>query len=145
MPRERDPLQRLLDTLARAAADAADDWIKSLQPEKTTWPNMPHAPRARRVSGKAPKVKKAKVVKPAKRERSVATHYETLQVARTADTETISAAYRSLCKRAHPDNWPSAKDEHRRQAGEFRMKLYTEAFAVLKDPIKRREYDRSIQ
>ncbi len=141
MPRQRTVIDDFLDGLREMFVEYASDFVE----EKINPPKPPRAPRPRRAPIKAAKTNAPKTPKPAKRERAEPTHYETLQVARNADAETISAAYRSLCKRAHPDNWPSAKDEHRRQAGEFRMKLYTEAFAVLKDPIKRKEYDREIR
>jgi curved DNA-binding protein CbpA len=61
--------------------------------------------------------------------------YETLQVARNAEIEVIEAAYRSLARKYHPDRTASA-------ASTKRMQEINAAYAVLKDPAKRIEYDR---
>jgi DnaJ-class molecular chaperone len=135
--RQRTIIDDFLEGLVEFASDFAQERIEQA---------LPRARQPRRKNIKPPKAKATpKTPSAAKPARSLSTHYETLQVLPTADDETISAAYRSLCKRAHPDNWPSAKDEHRRQAGEFRMKLYTEAYSILKDPAKRKAYDKSIR
>lgn len=60
--------------------------------------------------------------------------YEVLGVARDAEWEAIQGAYRALCRKWHPDVNPQ---------GEARMKELNEAFAVLSDPAKRAELDRS--
>jgi DnaJ-class molecular chaperone len=61
--------------------------------------------------------------------------YGVLGVARDADEETLRKAYRSLARRHHPDVNPG--DE----AAEERFKAISEAYAVLSDPEKRRNYD----
>ena len=60
--------------------------------------------------------------------------YEILQVSPNADTKRIAAAYRSLAKDYHPDlnKDPDATAEFRR---------IKEAYEILSDPDKRREYD----
>ncbi len=63
------------------------------------------------------------------------TFYDVLEVAPTASPETIAAAYRSLCKRFHPDVYPD------RAAAETRMKAINEAHAVLTDASQRARYD----
>jgi hypothetical protein len=67
---------------------------------------------------------------------AVRTHYEILNVAPAAELVVIEAAYRALMKKYHPDqgggaaDGPSAADINR-------------AYAVLRDPGRRAEYDHS--
>ena len=62
-------------------------------------------------------------------------HYKTLGVDRTASTDDIKKAYRTLAKRYHPDG----------QVGdEARLKTINEAYAVLSDHEKRTQYEQSI-
>lgn len=63
------------------------------------------------------------------------THYESLEVSRTASPEVITAAYRSLGKIYHPDL--NRGDEECVRI----MGLINAAYAILSDPHKRREYD----
>jgi hypothetical protein len=67
-------------------------------------------------------------------------YYAVLQVHPDADFEVIEAAYRQLMKKHHPD---VAGDDQRR-AAEFheRAKAINQAFSVLRDPERRRQYDR---
>ena len=62
-------------------------------------------------------------------------YYSTLGVERTADAATIKKAYRKLAQKYHPDKNPDDK------AAEDRFKQITEAYAVLSDPNKRKQYD----
>jgi DnaJ-domain-containing protein 1 len=129
-----------LDGLVNYARDFAEERIEELAGKQHQ-----RAPRARRVSTKPPKVKKPKaerVTKPTPRVFQQ-THYETLEVIQGASPDTISAAYRSLCQRNHPDKYPN--DARARKHGEERTKAFTEAYAVLKDPAKRREYDAKLK
>ncbi len=63
------------------------------------------------------------------------THYDVLNVSPSAEPEVIEAAYRALMKKYHPD----------KVAGEARPKLsaaeINAAFAVLRDPRGRSDYD----
>jgi molecular chaperone DnaJ len=61
--------------------------------------------------------------------------YEALGVARTATHEEIKKAYRRLARRFHPDVNPGKSD------AEKRFREIQEAYAVLSDERKRRQYD----
>ena len=64
-------------------------------------------------------------------------YYELLQVTPTADLEIITAAYRALIRRHHPDRNPSPN-------AEATTKLLNEAWEVLSDPTRRADYDRGL-
>ncbi len=61
--------------------------------------------------------------------------YEVLGIDRNADEATIKKAYRKLAKKYHPDVNPGDKD------AEQKFKEATNAYAILSDPEKRRQYD----
>ena len=62
-------------------------------------------------------------------------YYEVLGVDRGADGATIKKAYRQLAKKYHPDMNPGDKE------AEKKFKEASEAYAVLSDAEKRRQYD----
>ncbi|WP_029916074.1 DnaJ C-terminal domain-containing protein [Pelobacter seleniigenes] len=62
-------------------------------------------------------------------------YYHTLGVARNAESAEIKKAYRKLAQKYHPDKNPGDKK------AEDQFKKITEAYAVLSDPDKRRQYD----
>ncbi|MBO4889518.1 MAG: molecular chaperone DnaJ [Lachnospiraceae bacterium] len=62
-------------------------------------------------------------------------YYEVLGVEKTADDSAIKSAYRKLAKKYHPDMNPGDK------TAEAKFKEASEAYAVLSDPDKRRQYD----
>ncbi len=63
-------------------------------------------------------------------------YYATLGVLPTAEDVVIRAAYKALAQRYHPDRNPSDKAEATRRMAEI-----NEAYAILSDPARRREYD----
>lgn len=62
-------------------------------------------------------------------------YYEVLGVGRDADDAAIKKAYRALAKKYHPDMNPGDKE------AEKKFKEASEAYAVLSDSEKRRQYD----
>ena len=63
-------------------------------------------------------------------------YYEVLGVEKNADDSAIKKAYRVLAKKYHPDMNPGDAE------AEKKFKEASEAYAVLSDPDKRRQYDR---
>jgi molecular chaperone DnaJ len=62
-------------------------------------------------------------------------YYQILGVGRNADVNEIKKAYRQLAMKYHPDKKPGDKE------AEEKFKKIGEAYAVLSDPQKRRQYD----
>ncbi len=62
-------------------------------------------------------------------------YYEVLEISRSATEDDIKKAYRQLAKKYHPDANPGDKN------AEAKFKEASEAYAVLSDPEKRRQYD----
>lgn len=62
-------------------------------------------------------------------------YYEVLGVDKNADDAALKKAYRALAKKYHPDMNPGDKE------AEVKFKEASEAYAVLSDPEKRRQYD----
>ena len=62
-------------------------------------------------------------------------YYEVLGVDKSADDATLKKAYRKLAKKYHPDVNPGDKE------AEAKFKEATEAYTILSDPDKRRQYD----
>ena len=63
-------------------------------------------------------------------------HYRVLGVLDDAEDIVIKAAYKALAQRYHPDKWAGDSAEANR-----RMVEINEAYGVLSDPVKRKEYD----
>src|SRR5512139_3774703 len=61
--------------------------------------------------------------------------YELIGVPRTAGLEEIKRAYRRLARRWHPDINPGDR------AAAVRFKLVADAYEILADPERRRQYD----
>lgn len=62
--------------------------------------------------------------------------YRVLQVAPTAEQEVVNAAFRVLAKKYHPD-----RDKTR--AGARRMAELNAAWALVRDPVRREQWDRN--
>ncbi len=62
-------------------------------------------------------------------------YYEVLGVGKDADDAALKKAYRQIAKKYHPDMNPGDAE------AEKKFKEASEAYAVLSDPDKRRQYD----
>lgn len=67
-------------------------------------------------------------------------HYRALQVSDDAEPEVIDRAYRTLSMKYHPDVVP----EGQRESAHRRMQRINLAYAVLSDPSRRNDYDRTL-
>lgn len=66
------------------------------------------------------------------------THYEVLQIPRTATADQIKKAYLRLCKEVHPD-----RNRLTRESNNNFIRL-NEAYKILSKPHEKREYDRKL-
>ena len=64
-------------------------------------------------------------------------YYDLLQINPRAEIETIDRVYRILASRYHPDNQQTGDTE--------RFRMLSDAYQLLKDPVKRKEYDRQFE
>lgn len=64
-------------------------------------------------------------------------HYKILEVQPTASPEVIEKAYKALSLKHHPDRRPAVD----RDAATRMMQQLNESYAILSDPVRRREYD----
>ncbi len=62
-------------------------------------------------------------------------YYDTLNVSKTANDEEIKKSFRKLAMKYHPDKNPNDR------IAEDKFKKVNEAYSVLSDPEKRRQYD----
>ena len=63
-------------------------------------------------------------------------YYDILEINETASTEVIKSAYRALVKKYHPDNYELENEDITERMAEL-----NEAYAVLSDEKKRKDYD----
>ena len=68
-------------------------------------------------------------------------YYEILQVNKNASPEVIEKVYKMLVKEYHPDLHP----EGRKQFAEEQIKLINEAYDILSNKEKRKNYDKSLE
>ncbi len=64
-------------------------------------------------------------------------YYDLLQINPHAEIETIERVYRILASRFHPDNQATGDTE--------KFRLLNDAYQILRDPVKRAEYDKQFQ
>lgn len=69
------------------------------------------------------------------------TLYEILEVSENASKEVIEKAYRVLAKKYHPDLQP----EEQKQKAETTIKKINEAYDILSNEVKRKEYDEMLK
>ena len=63
-------------------------------------------------------------------------YYEVLQISRHSSADNIKAAYRTMCKRYHPDTYHGS-----RAVAERNIRLINEAYGVLRHPADKARYD----
>lgn len=68
------------------------------------------------------------------------TYYEILEVDKNASNEIIKKAYSTLAKKYHPD----LQSENNKNIAEEKFKLINEAYEILSDEQKRKQYDSTI-
>src|SRR5580704_6205445 len=71
------------------------------------------------------------------------TYYTVLNVKETASPSEIKTAYRDLIKQVHPDTITNLAP-YLRQIAEDKAKEITEAYTVLSNSSKRRDYDKQL-
>lgn len=70
--------------------------------------------------------------------------YDLMGISEGASQEEVKKAYRSLALSAHPDKLVSAEPEEVKKVEENFIKIQ-EAYELLSDPVKRRQYDSSLE
>jgi len=68
-------------------------------------------------------------------------YYEILEVSKNASKEVIEKAYRVLAKKYHPD----LQEEVNKKIAEEKMKLINEAYEILSDDERRKNYDLELE
>jgi hypothetical protein len=140
----RDLIADFIDLiLSHAAAVAKQHGIAVPCPacERPILPGQGLCPRCLRRTETKPRVRRGTVRPPSRQaapRRAPAapgpTLYDLLEVSPQASPETITAAWKALAKKHHPDHQPG-------RASEETMKRINAAHEVLSDSQRRREYD----
>lgn len=134
------PLDNFFDNIRKGLEKSAEDLLKDLNREARA--NIREMGKAARQATKPLPVANKRGTggrKPVDRPTVTPpqlTLYDVLEVSPGASQETVSAAFRSLSSRYHPDNKKTGDGE--------RYKDITAAWSVLKDPAKRKRYDKQI-
>ncbi|KZO98337.1 DnaJ-domain-containing protein [Calocera viscosa TUFC12733] len=68
-------------------------------------------------------------------------YYELLRIERTSTAEQIRTAYKKESLRTHPDRLPPNASPSERQTSTARFQAVADAYYVLSDPVRRRDYD----
>jgi molecular chaperone DnaJ len=66
--------------------------------------------------------------------------YEILGVDKNVTDDELKRVYRKLCVKWHPDKWANGTDEEKKNA-ETKFKEISEAYDILSNPEKRKQYD----
>ena len=146
----KSPLEIFFDKMFEAVEDAAEELVRDAS--KQAKENMRRMSRQLNQAADSPepnnpvnrpgtaKKRTQKASRPANRPERPSppqpTLYDVLECSSKASQETLSAAFRSLSSRFHPDTGKVKNDA--------RYKEITAAWTILKDPVKRKEYDRKI-
>ena len=69
------------------------------------------------------------------------TYYDILEISRFASKEVLNRAHKVLIKKYHPD---LEQDEEQRKINEAHLVKINEAYEVLSDDVKRKEYDQKV-
>lgn len=136
---------QLIDQLADQAADFLKEQLSQFIPQ---FPDSRHNPVPRRVKGaqKAQKRGPAAPRSPGVRQPRAGervrlrTAYTVLGVDPKADQEVVAAAYKAMARKWHPDT----NKDLRADVCLERMKELNVAWEILKDPVKRHQYDRGM-
>ena len=67
-------------------------------------------------------------------------YYKILGIDKKADDKAIKNSYRKLAKKYHPDKWSNSSESEKAEA-DAKFKDVNEAYEVLSDPEKRKQYD----
>ena len=67
-------------------------------------------------------------------------YYEVLGIDKNASADDIKMAYRKAAMKWHPDRWVNGTDEEKKTAEE-KFKEISEAYSILSDETKRKQYD----
>ena len=70
-------------------------------------------------------------------------YYKTLGVPESATQDEIKSAYRKLALKWHPDRWVNSSEQEKKKA-EDEFKKIAEAYGVLSDENKRKQYDSGV-
>ena len=145
----KSPLESFFDRVFEAVDEAAEDLIQEASKQakenmrrmsrQLDWASRGSQPGNRTETLPRGKKRAARGREPGARPTVTLpqlTLYDVLEISPRASPETISAAFRSLSARFHPDNKKTGNEE--------RYKAITEAWSVLKYPLKRKRYDQEI-
>lgn len=148
MPHPRNSLHHLIDSVIDAALDAAEEGLSTLFPHLSQpappgpthkRPRNPHPTTRSNPLPPRPKVSPRPPRPPSTPPPAIIPdHYATLGLHPSAHPATIRAAYASLARLYHPDFCPGQKGKEKAAK---KMLIINEAYAVLKDPAKKAEYD----
>jgi hypothetical protein len=152
MPKRYDPfyvfLDEVLDEVSDVVFEAVNDAISPLLPHRE-FKRQKRATTSREKGGAQPSSKgprkrpaaaegggKGRKIKPEP------TYYHVLGIDPWCSFESINVAYRELALKWHPDRWLPTEAKAR---AEEKMKRINEAYTVLKDPMKRGEYNKRLR